>query len=116
MSSELPFSIEMLMDQCGGTKMVAEMVLDEFLNQVPTDTAEMEANLTSGDLLALSKAAHRLKGTAATLGASKLHPLCAALELAGKQGNAEESAKIYPELKAEAQRCVDSVPAAKAAL
>ncbi|MDR2114858.1 MAG: Hpt domain-containing protein [Planctomycetaceae bacterium] len=113
MSSELPFSMETLMEQCGGSKIVVESVLDEFLKQVSVDTAEMETCLASGDLLTVSKASHRLKGTAGVLGASKLHPLCAALELAGKQGNAADAAQIYNELKVEAQRCVEAVPAAK---
>jgi HPt (histidine-containing phosphotransfer) domain-containing protein len=116
MSSELPFSMETLMEQCGGMVSVVESVLDAFLEQVPTDTNEMETGLASGDLLMVSKAAHRLKGTAGVLGATKLHPLCAALELAGKQGNSEESAKIYNELKSEAQLCVEAVPIAKAKL
>ncbi|MDR2754944.1 MAG: Hpt domain-containing protein [Planctomycetaceae bacterium] len=116
MSSELPFSMETLTEQCGGSNVVVESVLDAFLEQVPTDINEMETCLASGDLLTVSKAAHRLKGTAGVLGASKLHPLCASLELAGKQGNATEAARIYSELKAEAQQCVDAVPAAKAKL
>ncbi|MDR3196427.1 MAG: Hpt domain-containing protein [Planctomycetaceae bacterium] len=116
MSSELPFSLETLMEQCGGSKAVAETVLDEFLKQVPADTSEMESCLANGDLITVGKAAHRLKGTAGVLGAMKLHPLCAALELAGKQENPDEAAKIYGELKIEAQRCIDAVPAAKATL
>jgi HPt (histidine-containing phosphotransfer) domain-containing protein len=116
MSSELPFSMETLMEQCGGMADVVRSVLDAFLEQVPTDTKEMETGLASGDLLTVSKAAHRLKGTAGVLGASKLHPLCAALELAGKQENAEDATKIYSELKTEAQLCVDAVPTAKAKL
>ncbi|MDR2704398.1 MAG: Hpt domain-containing protein [Planctomycetaceae bacterium] len=116
MSSELPFSMETLMEQCGGMASVVESVLDAFLEQVPTDTNEMETGLASGDLVMVSKAAHRLKGTAGVLGAMKLHPLCAALELAGKQGNADEATKIYSELKTEAQLCVDAVPVAKARL
>jgi HPt (histidine-containing phosphotransfer) domain-containing protein len=114
MNNELPFSMETLMEQCGGMTSVVVSVLDAFLEQVPTDTNEMETCLANGDLLTVSKAAHRLKGTAGILGASKLHPLCAALELAGKQGNADEAAKIYNELKTEAQLCIDAVPAAKA--
>jgi HPt (histidine-containing phosphotransfer) domain-containing protein len=116
MSNELPFSVETLMEQCGGSKDVVKLVLDEFLIQVPTDISEMEINLAKGDLQSLSKVAHRLKGTAGTFGAAKLHPLCAALELAGKQENAAESAKIYPELKSEAQRCAAAVPTVKETL
>lgn len=102
------------MEQCGGSKTVVDMVLDEFLTQVPNDTAEMEACMASGDLATASKAAHRLKGTAGTIGAEKLHPLCAAMELACKEGKAQEANSIYAELKKEAQLCVDAVPIAKA--
>jgi HPt (histidine-containing phosphotransfer) domain-containing protein len=62
------------------------------------------------------KVGHRLKGTAGVLGASKLHSLCFAIETAGKNGNAEEAAKIYPELQAEADRCIATVPEARTRL
>ena len=100
-----------VLEQCGGNKMIAGAVLEEFLNQVPADIGEMESGLVSGDLLTTSKAAHRLKGTAGVLGAVRLHPLCAELELAAKGGDTAKAAALFTELKAEAQRCVDAVPA-----
>lgn len=115
-SGNLPFNMDFLLEQCGGAKTVVEMVLDEFLNQVPTDTAEMEAGMAGGDLMSASKAAHRLKGTAGTIGAEKLHPLCASMEIACKEGKADEATAIYAELKTEAQVCVDAVPTAKSLL
>ena len=115
-TDNLPFSMNFLLEQCGGAKAVVEMVLDEFLNQVPTDTAEMETGMAGGDLMAAGKAAHRLKGTAGTIGAGKLHPLCASMEMACKEGKGDEAARIYVDLKAEAQACVDAVPTAKALL
>ena len=115
-NGNLPFSMETLMEQCGGSKAVVDSVLDEFLKQVPVDTAEMEAGLTGGDLVSVGKAAHRLKGTAGVLGAAKLHPLCASMEIASKEGKGPEAAQIFAELKVEAQRCVDAVPTARAAL
>ncbi|MDR0520545.1 MAG: Hpt domain-containing protein [Planctomycetaceae bacterium] len=113
---EFPFKIETLLEQCGGNKMVGETILDEFLIQVPADTKEMEECLAKGDLTQAGKAAHRLKGTAGVLGASQLHALCYALEIAGKEGNAEGAAKSYPELKAEADRCLAAVPEARTRL
>lgn len=115
-NGNLPFNMDTVMEQCGGSATVVGMVLDEFLTQVPTDTAEMEAGIAGGDLLSASKAAHRLKGTAGVLGAAKLHPLCAQMELVCKEGKADEAATVYAELKAEAQLCVDAVPAAKTML
>ena len=105
-----------VLEQCGGNKMIAMAVLDEFVNQVPTDIGDMESSLASGNLLAASKAAHRLKGTAGVLGAARLYPLCAEMELTSKTGNAEKSAELFAELKAEAQKCVEAVPAGLALL
>lgn len=116
MSTDFPFKIETLLDQCGGSKDVGGMVLDEFLVQVETDVKEMQSCIASGDLMQVNKAGHRLKGTAGVLGASNLHSLCLAIETAGKEGNAEEVTKIYSELKAEADRCIAAVPEARSRL
>jgi HPt (histidine-containing phosphotransfer) domain-containing protein len=116
MSADFPFKIETLLGQCGGSKDIGIVILDEFLIQVEADTKEMETCLASGDLTQMGKVGHRLKGTAGVLGADKLHALCFAIETAGKEGNAEEAAKNYPDLKAEADRCVAVVPEAKTRL
>jgi HPt (histidine-containing phosphotransfer) domain-containing protein len=111
--SDFPFSVENTLEQCGGNADVAATVLDEFLNQVPADVAEMQDGFNQNSLITTSKAAHRLKGTAGVLGADKLHPLCAALEIAAKENRANDAKKLFDELKTEAKRCVDYVPAAK---
>jgi HPt (histidine-containing phosphotransfer) domain-containing protein len=116
MSEELPFRIETLLEQCGGSRDVGGMVLDEFLVQVDTDIKEMEICLASGDLIQAGKIGHRLKGTAGVLGASKLHSLCFAMEMAGKEGNAEVAKNMYPNLKAEAEHCVAAVPETRSRL
>ncbi|MDR0869726.1 MAG: Hpt domain-containing protein [Planctomycetaceae bacterium] len=116
MSTELPITIETLMEQCGGMAVVAQSVLDEFLTQVATDIAEMETKLAGGDLLGASKAAHRLKGTAGVLGAAKLHSLCQAVEFAGKEGRGDDAKNSFAGLKVESQRCVDAVPAVRASV
>jgi len=109
-SDSFPFTMATVLEQCGGNKMIAGAVLEEFLVQVPADIGEMESSLTSGDLLTASKAAHRLKGTAGVLGAMRLYPLCAELEMAGKSGDVAKTAAIFSEVKVEAQRCADAVP------
>jgi HPt (histidine-containing phosphotransfer) domain-containing protein len=116
MSEEFPFKIETLLEQCGGSKEVGGIVLDEFLVQVETDTKEMETCLANGDLVQAGKVGHRLKGTAGVLGAAKLHSLCFALEMAGRDGNAAAAAAASPDLKAEADRCAAAVPEARSRL
>ena len=109
-SDNFPFTMATILEQCGGSKSVAVMVLEEFINQAPMDVGEMETCLASGDLLTASKAAHRLKGTAGVLGAMRLHPLCADMELTSKGGDAAKAAEIFVQLKTEAQACIDAVP------
>ena len=116
MSNDFPFKIETLLEQCGGNKAVGEMILDEFLTQVATDTKEMADCLANGNLVQSGKVGHRLKGTAGVLGATKLHELCFILEMAGKEGNAEKANAAFPDLKVEADRCVAAVPEARSRL
>lgn len=115
-NGNMPFSIEELVKMCGGNKVVVEAVMDEFLTQVPDDTAVMEQGMSGGELMDASRAAHRLKGTAGTFGAEKLHSLCAQMELLCKEGKGEEAATVYAELKAEALACVDAIPQARTML
>ena len=113
MSDDFPFNIETLLEQCGGSKEVGEMILEAFLEQAETDTQEIEASLAGGDLMQAGKVGHRLKGTAGVLGASKLHSLCIRLETAGKEGNTGEAHSAYLELKTETDRCAVAVPEAR---
>ncbi|MDR2346324.1 MAG: Hpt domain-containing protein [Planctomycetaceae bacterium] len=108
--SEFPFSVESILEQCGGNAAVALEVLKELMNQVPADETEMQSGFDSNTLITTSKAAHRLKGTAGVLGADKLHALCAALEIAAKEERFDDAKKIFDELKTESKRCIDYVP------
>ena len=116
MSNDSPFSLKTLLEQCGGNKDIGKVILDEFLIQLAADTKELEACLASGDLGQVGKVGHRLKGTASVLGAEVLHSLCFTLEIAGKNGNAEEAAETYAALIVEADRCAGAVPGAKGQL
>jgi HPt (histidine-containing phosphotransfer) domain-containing protein len=116
MSDDFPFKVETLLEQCGSNREIAGVILDEFVIQVVDDMKEMETCISNGNLVQVGKVGHRLKGTAGVLGAAKLHALCSALEIAGKEGNAEEISKISPELAAEVSRCVSVVPEARTRL
>ena len=116
MSDDFPIKIKTLLEQCGGSTEVGEIVLDEFLIQIVDDVQEIETCLASGDLLQAGRVGHRLKGTAGVLGADKLRSICFSLEMAGKNESVEEAGNIYPELKAEADRCAAAVPEARTQL
>ena len=113
MSDDFPFKTATLLEQCGGNRDIGEVILDEFLVQIAADTKEIEGCFANNDIVQIGKVGHRLKGTASVLGATKLHLLCSALETAGKSENAAEAARIYSELKTEAERCAAAVPEAR---
>jgi len=116
MNDDFPFKIDTLLEQCGGNRDIGKVILDEFLIQVADDIREIETCIARDDLVQVGKAAHRLKGTAGVLGATKLYTLCQTIETAGREGNAEEFAKTYSEFKAEIDRCVAAVPEAREGL
>ncbi|MCL2743031.1 MAG: Hpt domain-containing protein [Planctomycetaceae bacterium] len=116
MSTELPLDVAVILEQSSGQIAVAEMILDEFTAQIPDDVANIEANLSNGDFLAASKSAHRLKGSAGTLGGKKLYTLCTDVELAGKEGRGDDMKKLFEDLKVEAELCKEAIPAVKAAI
>jgi len=113
MNDDLPFVIETLLEQCGNSKDIAEIILEEFVVQVGDDTRDIAAYLANGDLPHAGKAGHRLKGSAGVVGAEKLHAICLALEQAAKNGNGQDAAKHFAELQVEADRCVAAVPRAR---
>ncbi|MGL4943082.1 MAG: Hpt domain-containing protein [Thermoguttaceae bacterium] len=115
MSQEV-FDIATLLSQCGGKKEIAGMVLDEFVTQTPADVAAIAKSLADADASAVSKAAHRLKGTAGVIGAHTFHQLCFDVELAGKNGDLAAAATAFVLLEAEAKKCLDFVPTAKATM
>lgn len=116
MSNDFPIKIEVLLEQCGGSRDIGGVILDEFIIQVGDDVKEIDTCLASNNLVQVGKVGHRLKGTAGVLGAERLRSLCAIIETAGKDGNAEEIGKAYPELKAEIDRCLAAIPEARSRL
>jgi HPt (histidine-containing phosphotransfer) domain-containing protein len=72
--------------QYGDDSLLDELVT-VFLQSAQKHMADMRTALDAGDSTLLSRAAHTLKGSAATLGAKPLAELCAELESAGRQGD-----------------------------
>lgn len=61
-------------------------LLGQFVKNHGSDASILEATLKTGDLEALAKKAHSLKGVSATLGAIKIQKLAKKLEIGAKQG------------------------------
>jgi HPt (histidine-containing phosphotransfer) domain-containing protein len=67
---------------------LAELV-DELLQDAPTQLASLREAATSGDATAASRAAHTLKGNSRTFGARELASLCQGAETAAGAGDLE---------------------------
>ncbi len=115
-NESLPMDVAVLLGQVGGSAATAEMVLDEFINQTPTDIQNIEENLAKADLSAAGKVAHSLKGTSGVFGAHQLRQLAADMETVCRAEEADKAAELFPQLASEAKRCLDFIPQLKASL
>lgn len=60
---------------------------DLFASETPKEIEAMLEAAGRGDCASVERAAHKLKGTAATFGATAMVSLCAAIELAAHAGS-----------------------------
>jgi PAS domain S-box-containing protein len=82
----------------GDGKWVVE-VLREFTKQGASALVELEAAVASGDAMSIARVAHALKGTADGLKSHAVRRWAAELELAARQGRAEQYPRLVKELR-----------------
>jgi two-component system, sensor histidine kinase and response regulator len=70
------------------TSEMRAQLITTFEGSLPKCLAEIEDALTRGDSVELRRAAHRLKGSSATLGAVRLEQACQALQHTGRDSDA----------------------------
>jgi CheY-like chemotaxis protein len=61
-------------------------LVDQYLVQIPYQLTELRESARRGDMTALGEAAHGLKGSSATIGATLVALECAAVEAAARAG------------------------------
>lgn len=79
-------------------------VIDSFLQDAPVLLQAIHTSVTNSDSLGLRQAAHTLKSTSATLGATTLSMLCKQLETMASKGTMAATSALSPELEAEYER------------
>jgi signal transduction histidine kinase/DNA-binding NarL/FixJ family response regulator len=86
----------------------AELILGEmidcYLEEAPKLLQAIAAAVAQGDMIALRQAAHTLKSSSATLGATTLSRLCKELEATSRTGNTEAKLDQVPQIEAEYER------------
>ncbi|MBW3557178.1 MAG: response regulator, partial [Actinobacteria bacterium] len=99
------------MDEETGFTLLGE-VADLLARDTPPRLAQMREAVATGAPAALRQAAHALKGSAATLGATAVAALSAQLEELGKAGQLEGASPLLDELDEEVPRVIEALRAA----
>ncbi len=87
----------------GEPDVIAELV-ELFLAGSPKTIGALGAAVAAGNAPGVREAAHRLKGSAASLGAGPLAALCATLEQEARAGSVANAPHLVPDLEAEYAR------------
>lgn len=107
------FDRKLALYHAGDEPEVLRAIVEMFLDQVSERIGALEAAIRDEDAPALERAAHALKGTAATLALAKVQEAAYALEQLGSVGHPSEA----PPRVAELRKAVDeAAPALRGVL
>jgi HPt (histidine-containing phosphotransfer) domain-containing protein len=91
-----------------GDGLLAEL-FDMFLAEAPAGLQRITEAFARGDLKTAGLQAHRLRGSAAGLGAKRMQELCGAIELAARAGRPNEARASFDKLGSEWKRVLDAI-------
>jgi HPt (histidine-containing phosphotransfer) domain-containing protein len=77
-----PAALAELLEAVGGDRAFLVELIETYLGDSPTLIAELRAGLASGDAAVVRRAAHTLKSTSASVGATRLATICREIEAA----------------------------------
>ena len=101
MSPEPVFNMEEALERVDQDRETFQMMAEIFQEQGPKDIREAQVALTAGDMAALARSSHRLKGAILQFCAPAALAACKELEEVAKAGNQGRAAEIYPVLERE---------------
>ncbi|HZO81788.1 MAG TPA: PAS domain S-box protein [Candidatus Binataceae bacterium] len=97
-----------------GADLLAEL-FDLFDAEAPAGVQKISEALERGDLKTAGIQAHRLKGSAAGLGAKRLQELCSAVEQATRAERADEARAMFERMSSECARVREAIAAERGA-
>lgn len=109
MSTEAIFNLDEALDRVDRDLDLFRTLVELLLEQGPKDLAEIQAALASGDPLALSRTAHRLKGAIAHFSSPALYESINDLESLGRRGTLEHAPTVYARVETGVQRLLDAL-------
>ena len=107
-----PYDVEDLLGRCLGDPAFLEKVLNIFRNRARAMLQELEQAIADDDRVALSRAAHGIKGAAANLSAGDVRDLAARLEDLPNSGCLDTARRYCDEMRERLQECIDYIPRA----
>ena len=103
-SKELPpLDIGSALPRCGDDRDFFNEMCNDFFHSIPKSIVEMKTALSKVDSVSLNRAAHNLKGMAATFSAAKLTDLNEELEARSGQGDLSQANELITEIEKEAE-------------
>ena len=86
--------------QINGAPNVLEKVINLYLNDTPKLLQRLKQAVAAEDSLEIERAAHRLKSSSATLGATKLTQRCKELEALARLDSPDKAKEVFSEFEA----------------
>lgn len=105
--------IQQLRDRCLGNEELVERILDKLEHTISEELQGIHRALLHADYPALATIAHRLKGTAANVGAEPLREVAQQLETFARREQVGETHQFFEQLQAEQQRLCSAIATRK---
>jgi HPt (histidine-containing phosphotransfer) domain-containing protein len=99
---------EALLARCQGDESLAGRVLRKFLGRLSNDVAKIRRAFDVKDRESVRQAAHALKGSAATVGATTVAMRAAEIEHASRNASADWESDVEAELKSLERKVTDA--------
>jgi HPt (histidine-containing phosphotransfer) domain-containing protein len=99
-----PIDLSKLLDDLGGQSELITRLLHTFRAETQKDIDHLESAIAARDSAAVTSLAHRLKGSAATVGAESLKFQAAQIEGLGRRGELQQASDQMSGLHVEFER------------
>jgi HPt (histidine-containing phosphotransfer) domain-containing protein len=109
-------AIDEMLENTGGDPEFVVEIIEDYLADVEIRLDELSAALDAGDSAAAKRAAHTIKGSSRSFGATRLASLAAELEQLSLQSAFDSVSEQLPDLRAEIARVENALRAEQARL
>jgi len=103
-----PFDLKRMSERWGSDETFLRRLIEKFCQSAPTEVDAIARHVASGDVAAMTRIAHGLKGAAAYVAAESLRSAAAELERMGRAGTIADAPVWVERLRRELQRCLES--------